>query len=70
MVEKLLCFGAGRWPAPQAKALFDRAIDQIFFRSRIENLIEFLVRRLFINLLQPQIAFQSLSPDWPLLHAQ
>ena len=70
MIEEFLGLGARLWASAQANALFDRAIDQFFLRRGGKYDIERFVGRGFIDLLEPQIALQPLSADWPLLHSQ
>jgi hypothetical protein len=70
MIEKLFRFGSCFWFATQANPLFDRAINQLVLGHGCKNLIERGINCLLIDLLQPEVAFQSLSPDGSLLHAQ
>lgn len=70
MIEELFCLGARARPATEANALLDRSINHFVLGHRFEDLIERLVRCLLIDLLQPEIALQSLPADWPLLDTQ
>src|ERR1700738_4800708 len=70
MIEQLFRLGACLRLTPQAYALIDRPINQLFFWRGFENLVERCVGCCLVDLLHPEIALQSLSPDWPLLHAQ
>src|SRR5712692_6223721 len=70
MIEKLFRFRACPWFAAQPNTFFDSAIDHLCFRSRFENLIERRIGGGFVDFLEPEIALESLSANWSLLHAQ
>jgi hypothetical protein len=69
MIEQLLRIGPVLRTAAQTYPLRDCLIDHLFFGRGGEDLIQRLISRGFIDLLQPQIALQSLPANRPLLDA-
>ena len=53
MIEEFLRLGARMWASAQAKALFDRAIDQFFLRRGGKYDVERFFGSGFVDLLEP-----------------